>query len=119
MHERRQQGHIKDILEQKDPILYDHIHTHVVKRLEHLNVPLHALAYVLTPKYYSQSWLAKPTHEDGVRRKPNTDLEVQVGYMAAIDKLVLDVEECDLLRSGLSKYISEVGSFGTLHATRD
>ena len=39
--------------------------------------------------------------------------------MAAIDKLVPDVEECDLLRSELSKYISEVGSFGTLHATRD
>ena len=46
-------GQIKDIVELKDPILYDHIHTHVVKRWDHLNVPLHALAYVLTPKYYS------------------------------------------------------------------
>ena len=39
--------------------------------------------------------------------------------MAAIDKLVLDVEECDLLRSELSKYIIEVGLFGSLHATKD
>ena len=69
-------GQIKDIVESKDPILYDHIHTHVVKRWDHLNIPLHALAYVLTPKYYSPSWLAKPTPGGGVRRKPHTDLEV-------------------------------------------
>ena len=36
-------GQIKDILESKDPIPYDHIHKHVVKRWEHLNVPLHAM----------------------------------------------------------------------------
>ena len=61
---------IKDIVESKDPILYDHIHTHVVKRWDHLNVPLHALAYVLTPKYYSPSWLGKPTPGDGVGENP-------------------------------------------------
>ena len=69
-------GQIKDIAEHKDPILYDHIHTHVVKRWEHLNVPLHALAYVLTPKYYCPSWLTKPTPGGGVRRKLHTDPEV-------------------------------------------
>jgi hypothetical protein len=44
-------GQIKDIVEPRDAILYDHIHKHVVKRWDNLNVPLHALAYVLTPKY--------------------------------------------------------------------
>ena len=39
--------------------------------------------------------------------------------MVVIDKLVPDVEECDLLRNELSKYISGVVLFGTLHATRD
>ena len=73
-------GQIKDIVESKDPTLYDHIHTHVIKRWEHLNVLLHALAYVLTPKYYSPSWLAKPTPESGVKTKPHTDPEVQVRY---------------------------------------
>ena len=63
-------GQIKDIVESKDPILYDHIHTHVVKRWDHLNVPLHALAYVLTPKYYSPSWLAKPTFGVGLGESP-------------------------------------------------
>jgi hypothetical protein len=69
-------GQIKDIVEQRDVILYDHIHKHVVKRWDNLNVPLHALAYVLTPKYYSPSWLAQPTPWGGVRRKPHTDPEV-------------------------------------------
>ena len=95
------------------------IFTHMVKRWEHLNVPLHALAYVLTPKYYSRSRLAKPAPGGRFRRKPHTDPEVQVGYMAAIDKLVPNEEECALLRSELSKYLSDIGLFGTLHARKD
>ena len=86
---------------------------------EHLNVTLQALAYVLKPKKYSQSWLAKPTPGGGVRRKPHTDPEVQVGYMVAIHKLVPDEEECALLCSELSKYLSDIGLFGALHARKD
>ena len=112
-------GQIKDIVESKDPIMYDHIHTHVVKRWEHLNVPVHALAYVLTPKYYSPSWLAKPAPGGGVRRNPHTYPKVQVGYMDVIDKMVPDEEECALLHSELNKYLSEIGQFGTLHARKD
>ena len=93
-------GQIKDTVEQKYPILYDHIHRDVVNRWEHLNIPLHALAYVLTPKYYSPSC-------------------VTIDKMAAINKLVPDEEECALLRSELSKYLSEIGPFGTLHARKD
>jgi hypothetical protein len=85
-------GQIKDIVEPKDAILYDHIHKLVVKRWDNLNVSLHALAYVLTPKYYSSSWLAQPAPEGGERRKPHTDPEVQNGYMLALDKLVPDEE---------------------------
>jgi hypothetical protein len=91
----------------------------VVKRWDNLNVPLHALAYVLTPKYYSSSWLAQPTPGGGERRKPHIDLEVQNGYMLALDKLVHDEEECAQVRSELSKYISEHGVFGNLRATKD
>jgi hypothetical protein len=87
-------GQIKDIVRPKDAILYDHIHKLVVKRWDNLNVPLHALAYVLTPKYYSSSWLAQPTPGGRERRKPHTDPEVQNGYMLALDKLVHDEEEC-------------------------
>ena len=99
-------GHIKDIVEQRDAILYDHIHKHVVKRWDNLNVPLHALAYVLAQKYYCPlGWLNQ--HSGGVfRRNP----EVQNGFMLALDKLVPS-EECAQVRSNLSKYISEHGVF--------
>ena len=39
--------------------------------------------------------------------------------MAAIDKLVLDEEECALLRSELRKYLSDIEPFGTLDARKD
>ena len=39
--------------------------------------------------------------------------------MASIDKLVFDEEESSLLRSELSKYLSDIGPFGTLHARKD
>lgn len=42
-------GKIKDIVESKYPALYNHIHKHVVKSWDNINVPLHALVYVLTP----------------------------------------------------------------------
>jgi hypothetical protein len=112
-------GQIKDIVRLRDVILYDHIHKHVVKRWDNLNVPLHAPTYVLTTKYYSSSWLDQPTPGGGVGRKPHIDLEVQNGYMLALDKLVPKEEECAQVRSELSKYINEHGVFGSLHATKD
>jgi hypothetical protein len=112
-------GQIKDIVEPKDAILYDHIHKLVVKRWDNLNVPLHALAYVLTPKYYSSSWLAQPAPRGGERRKLHTNSDLQNGYMLALDKLVPDEEECAQVRSKLRKYISEHGVFCNLHATKD
>jgi hypothetical protein len=112
-------GQIKDIVQPKDAILYDYIHKLVVKRWDNLNVPLHALAYVLTPKYYSSSWLAQPAPGVRERRKPHTYAEVQNGYMLSLDKLVPDEEECAQVRSELRKYISEHGVFGNFHATKD
>jgi hypothetical protein len=48
---------IKDIVEPRDVNLYNHIRVEVEKWWEMINIPLHALAYVLTPKYYHVSWL--------------------------------------------------------------
>ena len=39
---------IKDIVEPKDAILYEHIQKHVVNRWDKINVPLHSLSHVLT-----------------------------------------------------------------------
>jgi hypothetical protein len=64
--------------------------------------------------------LGWPNQHLGVEKGENhTDPEVQNGYMLALDKLVPDEEECAQVRSELSKYISEHGVFGNLHATKD
>jgi len=54
-------GQIKDIVEPRDITLYNYICVEVEKRWEMLNIPLNALAYVLTPKYYHPSWLSTLT----------------------------------------------------------
>jgi hypothetical protein len=60
---------IKDIVEPRDQNLYNFIGIEVEKWWEKLNIPLHALAYVLTPKYYHMSWLSTPA--PGVGRSEN------------------------------------------------
>ena len=51
-----------------------------------LNIPLHALAYVLTPKYDHVSWLSLPAPSGGSKKKPHQDPEVQNGYMTTFVK---------------------------------
>jgi hypothetical protein len=84
-----------------------------------LNIPLHALAYVLTPKYYHVSWLSSPAPGGRTKKRPHQDLEVQADYMKALDKLISDEEECDNIRRQLSHYILSNGAFGINHAIRD
>jgi hypothetical protein len=90
-------GQIKDIVQPRDVNLYNHIRVEVEKWWEMLNISPHSLAYVLTPKYYHVSWISSPTPGGGVKKKPHQDLEVQIGYMQALDKLVLDENECDTI----------------------
>ena len=71
------------------------------------------------PKYYSPSWLGQPAPRGGVKIKPHTDLEVQEGYMKALDKLVPEWEECANMRLELGRYFSCTGLFGSLHAMED
>ena len=110
-------GQIKDIVQPRDVTLYDIICIEVEKRWEKLNIPLHALAYVLTPKYYHISWLVSPILVGGVKRKPQQDPEIQVGYMQTLDKVVPN-EQCDTIQRQLSHYISGNGAFVTKHAIR-
>jgi hypothetical protein len=91
-------GQIKDIVEPRDVNLYNHIRVEVEKRWEMPNIPLHALAYVLTPKYYHVSSLSSPTLGGGTKKIPHQDPEVQAGYMKALHKLIPDEEECDNIR---------------------
>ena len=112
-------GQIKDIVEPRDITLYNYIRAEVENRWEMLNVPLHALAYVLTPKYYHPSWLSTPAPGGGSRRKPHQDQEVHQKYMAALSKLIPDEEEAALVRRQVSNYTLNTGPFGSMHAIQD
>ncbi|KAG5542097.1 hypothetical protein RHGRI_021826 [Rhododendron griersonianum] len=90
-------GSIKDILS-NDPVVCDLIHKLVVARLDKMNIPLHCLAYVLVPKYYTNSWLSNPAPGGVRRRKPHVDSEVQKGYLETIEKMVVDRNEAAVIR---------------------
>jgi hypothetical protein len=83
-----------------------------------LNIPLHALSFELTPKYYHVSWLSSLTPSGRSKKRPHQGQEVQVGYMKALEKFIPN-EECDNVRRQLSHYILNNGAFETNHAIRD
>jgi hypothetical protein len=74
-------GLIKDIVEPNDVNMYNLTRVEVEKLREMLNIPLYALAYMLTPKYYHVSWLSTPTPGGGTKKKPHQDPEVQAGII--------------------------------------
>ena len=110
---------IKDIVHKNDPDFYKLIHDSVCIRWDKLNVPLHCLSYILTPKYYFASWLDQPALGGGVRVKPHIDEEVSTGYLQALEKLIHDREECASVRLQLGRYFSCTSLFGTFNAIED
>eukprot|EP00253_Pinus_taeda_P021475 PITA_21475 len=112
-------GQIKDVVHNRDPNLYKLIHDCVCERWNRLNLPLHCLAYILTPKYYSTSWLGQPAAGGGFRTKPHLDPEVTRGYLEALEKLVPDREECTAVRLEIATYFSGTGLYGNFHAMDD
>ncbi|KAL7191462.1 hypothetical protein ACSBR2_023525 [Camellia fascicularis] len=69
-----------------------------------MNISLHCLAYVLVPKYYTNSWLSQPTLGGVSRKKPYFDKEVQTGYLQAIEKIVVDQNEASLIRHQINDF---------------
>eukprot|EP00253_Pinus_taeda_P024827 PITA_24827 len=112
-------GQIKDVVHNRDANLYKLIHDCVCERWNRLNLPLHCLAYIFTPKYYSTSWLGQLVAGGGVRTKPHLDPEVTRGYLEALEKLVPDREECAAVRLEIGRYFSGTGLYGNFHAMDD
>ncbi|GFZ12569.1 hypothetical protein Acr_23g0009540 [Actinidia rufa] len=111
-------GNINVILKD-DQATYDLIHKLVVERWDKMNIPLHCLAYVLVPKYYTNSWLSVPAPRGVKRRKPHFDMEVQKGYLEAIDRMILDPSEATLIRHQNSDFVSSKGVFAQPQAVND
>ncbi|XP_028074197.1 uncharacterized protein LOC114276609 [Camellia sinensis] len=111
-------GNIKDTLS-NDPIVYDLIHQFVVERWNKMNIPLHCLAYILVPRYYTNSWLSKSTPGGVRRKKPHFDVEVQKGYLEAIEKMICDQTEVAIIRKQISDFVSCKGVFSQPQAVND
>lgn len=111
-------GQIKDILS-TDQVVYNLIHKLVVERWDKMNIPLHCLAYVLVPKYYTNAWLLKPAPGGEKRRKPHSDFEVQKGYLEAIEKIIRDPIEAGVIRQQISDFVSNKGVFAQPQAVHD
>ncbi|CAL5373759.1 unnamed protein product [Camellia sinensis] len=111
-------GNIKDSLSD-DLTIYDLVQQYVVARWDKMNIPLHCLAYVLVPKYYTNSWLSQPAPGGVSRKKPHFDKEVQTGYLQAIEKIVVDQNEASLIRHQISDFVSNKGVFAQPQAVKD
>ncbi|KAL7177692.1 hypothetical protein ACSBR2_030955 [Camellia fascicularis] len=111
-------GNIKDTLS-NDPIVYDLIHQFVVERWNKMNIPSHCLAYILVPKYYTNSWLSKSAPGGVRRKKPHFDVEVQKGYLEAIEKMICDQTEAAVIRKQISDFVSCKGVFSQPQAVND
>ncbi|KAL7233924.1 hypothetical protein ACSBR1_017516 [Camellia fascicularis] len=102
-----------------DIVIYDLVQQFVVARWDKMNIPLHCLAYVLVPKYYTNSWLSQPAPGDVSRKKAHFDKEVQTGYLQAIKKIVVDQNEASLIRHQISDFVSNKGVFAQPQAVKD
>ncbi|KAG5561819.1 hypothetical protein RHGRI_004760 [Rhododendron griersonianum] len=111
-------GKLKDILV-TDPVVYNLVYQIVVERWDRMNIPLHCIAYVLIPKYYTHSWLSKSAPGGMRRMKPHCDLEVQKGYLDAIDKMINDPSEATKIRHQISDFVSDKGDFAQPQAIKD
>ncbi|KAL7241612.1 hypothetical protein ACSBR1_014248 [Camellia fascicularis] len=111
-------GNIKDSLS-NDLTIYDLVQQYVVARWDKMNIPLHCLAYVLVPKYYTNSWLSQPALGCVSRKKPHFDKEVQIGYLQAIEKIVVDQNEASLICHQISDFVSNKGGFAQPQPVKD
>ncbi|XP_026458748.1 uncharacterized protein LOC113359303 [Papaver somniferum] len=91
----------------------------VVQRWSKMNIPLNCLAYLLVPKYYTNTWLMKPAPGGVNRKKPNYGKEVQDGYLDAIDKMFPIPEEVAVIRHQISDFVSNGSCFARPQAIAD
>lgn len=91
----------------------------VAERWDKADIPLFTVAYVLTPHYYSHSWLTSLAPGGKKRKKPHADPGVQKVYLDAVDRLVRDSKEASLVRQQLSHFVSNTGSFSSPQAIKD
>ncbi|XP_042490785.1 uncharacterized protein LOC122070656 [Macadamia integrifolia] len=90
-----------------------------IAQWKQMNIPLYGLAYVLTPFYYSGSWLTGLAQVGEKRNKPHADPDVHKAYLDALDRLVSDSKKAAVVRQQLSDFVSNRGVFARPQAIKD
>jgi len=77
-------GQVKDIMAtNKFKHHYPRMEQIILDRWEKMSIPLHCLAFALSPRFYDSYFLKPPAPGGEVRRTPNLDRQVKEGVMIA------------------------------------
>ncbi|OMO61315.1 hypothetical protein CCACVL1_23610 [Corchorus capsularis] len=91
----------------------------ILQRWEKLNMPLHSLAFALSPRFYDIRYL-KTLAPGGVpRRAPNCYREVVVGVMEAFKRIAENLNEEKTLREQFATFHMKKGVFAMAPAQVD
>jgi len=105
-------GEIKDIMTQDDNPHkrdYSEVEEIIMACWEKMNIPLHSLAFALTPKFCDPRHIEKPTPWGYVRKAPHKDPDVMKAVLEALKKLGNGDNEQKILHEQFSYFISKKG----------
>ncbi|CAN6463408.1 unnamed protein product [Victoria cruziana] len=110
-------GQIKQNLEDHDD-MYEKVSKVIYYRWNRMNLPLHCLAHVLTPKHYNFEYLKSSKPGRALRVPPDQNVDIMDKAKEAIYMITQDEETTDEVILELLEFIDKRGSFGTKEATR-
>ncbi|KAF8377072.1 hypothetical protein HHK36_030445 [Tetracentron sinense] len=113
-------GKIKDNLKDvEEESLFLDIQRIVNARRKKMNVPLHSLAYALTPHYYDSKYIASPAPGGRKRSRPIDDVAVVEGVMKTLETIAQDDDLFTILRGQFAKFSSQSALFSMQAAKVD
>ena len=93
-----------------DEVFYKEVKDILTKRWNKMTTPLHFLAYVVNPKYYSAELLNYLE-----RIAPNNDPEVSQGFNKAFRKLFVDPDIAVQIRAEFAHFVGSEGLGAGIH----
>jgi hypothetical protein len=105
-------GEIKDVMMQsKYDDLYPLVQAIVQTRWEKMTIPLHCLAFALSPRFYDRNYLSVLAPGGERRKPPNKDKEVVAGVFEAFKRILESKEEDTMFREQFAKFHMKKGLF--------
>ena len=113
-------GQVKDIMAtNKFKHHYPRMEQIILDRWEKMSIPLHCLAFALSPRFYDSYFLESPAPGGKARRAPNLDREVMEGVMIAFERICEDAQEQEILRKQFATFTLKKGLYSMPGAQAD